>query len=84
VAVVERLAVTSVLRGENAGKTLRHENVVRSLVAVPLTATGSVVVQVPPSLARTGAELIGWVQRAPAVAGGAPVLGAARSPLPAP
>jgi hypothetical protein len=85
VAVVERQAMTSVLRGENAGKTLRHENVVRSLVAVPVTAvTGSVVVQVAPSLARTGAELIGWVQRAPASVGGTPVLGAARSPLPPP
>jgi hypothetical protein len=84
-AVVERQAVTSVLRGENAGKTLRHENVVRSLVAVPLTAaTGSVVVQVPPSMARPAAELIGWVQREPAFVGGAPVLGAARSSLPAP
>ena len=85
VSVVEHQAVTQVLRGENAGKTLRHENVVRSLAAVPLTAsTGSVVVQVPSSLVRTGAELVGWVQRAPSLEGGMPVLGAARAPLPSP
>lgn len=85
VGVVEHQAVTHVLRGENAGKTLRHENVVQSLAAVPLTAsTGSLVVQVPSSLARTGAEVVGWVQRAPSLEGGMPVLGAARSPLPSP
>jgi hypothetical protein len=82
VAVVERRAVTSVLRGENAGKTLRHENVVRSLTSSPLAATtGSVVVPVPASLARPGAQVIGWVQLS-ATARGMPVVGAARSPLP--
>jgi hypothetical protein len=81
-AVVEPQAMTSVLRGENAGKTLRHANVVRSLTSSPLAATtGSVVVPVPPSLARPGAEVIGWVQLA-ATARGMPVVGAARSPLP--
>jgi hypothetical protein len=83
VAAVEHKAVTVVLRGENAGKTLRHENVVRSLVSVPLaSATGSVVLPVPLSLARPDAELIAWVQHAPASADGMHVLGAARSPLP--
>jgi hypothetical protein len=85
VTLVEHRAVTSVLRGENAGKTLRHENVVRSLVSVPLTTpTGSVVVQVPQSIARPGAELIAWAQNAPASGEGMHVLGAARAPLPAP
>jgi hypothetical protein len=82
VAVVERQAVTAVLRGENAGKTLRHENVVRSLVSMPLaTATGSIVLPVPLSLVRPGAELIAWVQHAPASVEGMAVLGAARAPL---
>ncbi len=84
-ALVERQAVTSVPRGENAGKTLRHENVVRSLASVPfVTARGSVVVRVPSSLVPAGAELIGWVQHAPTLAQGMPVLGAARASLPEP
>ncbi|MGH7435189.1 MAG: DUF1223 domain-containing protein [Polyangiaceae bacterium] len=83
VAVVQRHATTSVLRGENAGKTLHHENVVCSLAVVPLaSARGSVAVQVPSSVAPVGAELIGWVQAAPTLVRGIPVLGAARSPLP--
>ena len=84
VAVVQHDVTMSVKRGENAGKTLRHANVVRSLAVAPIEgATGSVVVQVPSSVDRPGAELIGWVQRAPALVGGIPVLGAARAQLPA-
>jgi hypothetical protein len=81
VAVVERRATTSVRDGENAGKTLRHANVVRGFVSVPLTAaTGSVMVHFPASLSRDHAELTGFVQRETLVAG-MPVLGAARAPL---
>jgi hypothetical protein len=83
VSVVQRQAKTSVLRGENAGKTLRHADVVRSLATVPLTAaSGSIVVQVPSSVDPTTEELIAWVQREPTLIHGIPVLGAARAPLP--
>jgi hypothetical protein len=81
VAVVEHRATTSVRRGENAGKTLRHANVVRGFVSVPLTApTGSLTVHFPVSLARDHAELTAFVQRETPVAG-MPVLDAARAPL---
>jgi hypothetical protein len=86
VAVVERVVSTSVRAGENAGKTLRHANVVRALVTAPLSSTtGSVALQLPARLPRDGAEVIAFVQRPSADGGGMPVLGAARSPLtPAP
>jgi hypothetical protein len=81
VAVVEHRATTLVRSGENAGKTLRHANVVRGFVSVPLTApTGSVTVHFAASLSRDHAELTGFVQRGALVAG-MPVLGAARAPL---
>jgi hypothetical protein len=82
-AVAQREAVTSVGAGENAGRTLRHENVVRALASVPLTATeGSVSVKVPSSLAPAGTELVGWVQNSAPKARDVPVLGAARASLP--
>jgi hypothetical protein len=85
VAVVQHRVATSVLRGENAGKTLHHENVVRSLAVVPLAkGRGSVDVRIPTSAASMGVELIGWVQAVPTLVEGIPVLGAARSPLPDP
>jgi hypothetical protein len=80
-AVVEHRATTSVRSGENRGRTLRHANVVRGFVSVPLTApTGSVVVHFPASLSLDQAELTGFVQRETLVAG-MPVLGAARAPV---
>jgi len=82
VAVVEHRATTAVRSGENAGKTLRHANVVRGFVSVPLTTPGgSLVVHFPASLARDKAELMGFVQRE-TIDVGMPVLGAARAPLP--
>lgn len=81
VAVVEHRATTEVRGGENAGRTLRHANVVRGFVSQPLVAkAGSVVVHFPASLSRDRAELTGFVQRETLVAG-IPVLGAARATL---
>jgi hypothetical protein len=81
VAVVEHRATTSVRTGENAGKTLRHANVVRGFASVQLTApTGSVTVYFPASLSRDHAELTAFVQQE-ALGAGMPVLGAARAPL---
>jgi hypothetical protein len=83
IAVVEREVSTPVLAGENAGKTLRHSNVVRAFVAAPLSvAAGSVSAQLPARWPRDGAEVIAFVQRSSAVGGAMPVLGAARSSLP--
>jgi hypothetical protein len=85
VAVVEHAASTSVRAGENAGRTLHHANVVRAFIAAPLAAaTGSVALQLPASLPRTGAELVAYVQRASSDRSGMPVLGAARAQLGSP
>jgi len=83
VAVVERSATTSVRAGENAGKTLHHANVVRVFVTAPFRApTGSVAIQLPPSLPRDAAELVAYVQKVSSDGGGMPVLGATRAQLP--
>jgi len=83
VAVVERSVSTSVRAGENAGKTLHHANVVRVLLAAPFRApSGSVALQLPPSLPRDGAELIAYVQQPSNDHGGMPILGATAAPLP--
>jgi hypothetical protein len=83
VAVVQREASTAVRAGENAGKTLRHANVVRAFVSAPLSsAAGSISAQLPAGWPRDGAEVVAFVQRSSADGGGMPVLGAARSSLP--
>jgi hypothetical protein len=83
VAIVERSTSTAVAAGENAGRTLHHANVVRAFVTRPIaSASGSIVVQLPTSLPREGAELIAYIERASADGGGMPVLGATRSQLP--
>jgi hypothetical protein len=85
VAIIEREVSTPVRAGENAGKTLRHANVVRAFATAPTSSTaGSVAVQLPPGWPRDGAEVIAFVQRPSADGGGMPVLGAARSPLTVP
>jgi len=83
VAIVERSATTSVSAGENAGKTLRHANVVRSFTTTPIVSpTGTVLVALPASLARDPAELIAYVQQKSADGVGMAVLAADRAALP--
>jgi hypothetical protein len=83
VAVVEHVVSTSVQTGENAGKTLRHANVVRAFVTTAMSSkAGSIVAQLPARLPRDGAEVIAFVQRPSGDGGGMPILGAARSSLP--
>ncbi len=82
VAVVERSAVTEVRRGENAGRTLRHANVVRAFVSAPAQTSGSTVVGVPATLRRDNGEVIACVQRPSTDVPGLPVLGCARAILP--
>jgi hypothetical protein len=74
VAVVERGLVSKVPRGENTGRTLRHENVVRVFRTVRLddSAKGSVELKLPANLVRNNSSAIAYVQGA---IGGA-VLGA--------
>jgi hypothetical protein len=83
IALVERGLTTRVLAGENQGKVLDHENVVRAFVSVPIRgADGSATLTVPLGVVRDRAEIIGFVQAGLAGAGrGMPVLAGARTPI---
>ena len=74
VAVVERGLVTKGPRGENADRTLRHENVVRAFRTVRLDDAGkaSVELKLPADLVRKNASAIAYVQEA----GAGAILGA--------
>jgi hypothetical protein len=83
VAIVQRSAMTNVRAGENGGRTLRHANVVRAFVVLPLTTPrGSTTVAVRPSLAREDGEVIAYVQRASAGSPGMPVIAATSATIP--
>jgi hypothetical protein len=81
VAVAEKGLVTHVLAGENRGRTLPHENVVRAFGEKKLggDSDGAVLLSVPADVDRSRAEVIGYVQ-ASAKEGvrGMPILAAAR------
>jgi hypothetical protein len=77
VALIERERVVRVLRGENAGRTLRHENVVRAFESADASPEGTVKLRLPPSLDRSKASIIGYAQRASTLA----VLGASSARL---
>jgi hypothetical protein len=66
VAVVERGLSNEVKRGENSGRTLRHENAVRAFQTVRLddAEKGSVELKVPADLVRKSASVIAYVQEA--------------------
>jgi hypothetical protein len=82
IAIVEHSTSTDVRAGENAGRVLRHTNVVRTFVVAAIgKQTASVVVHIPPTLRREDGEVIAYVQR-PSGKGAMPVLGSARSALP--
>ncbi|MET7751173.1 DUF1223 domain-containing protein [Micromonospora sp. NPDC005367] len=63
VAIVERGLVSEVARGENAGRTLRQDNVVRAFTSVSLDAErGRVELEVPSDLDPRQASVVGYVQ----------------------
>ncbi|MDO3703088.1 DUF1223 domain-containing protein [Micromonospora sp. C28SCA-DRY-2] len=63
VAVVERGLASDVARGENAGRTLRQDNVVRAFRSARLDSErGRVELAVPPDLDRRQASVIGYLQ----------------------
>jgi hypothetical protein len=81
IAVVQHEAATDVRAGENAGRTLRHVNIVRAFAeARPPSST--VTLSVPTSLKRSDGEVIAFVQLEAGARAGMPFLGAARAPLP--
>ncbi|MFE9189891.1 DUF1223 domain-containing protein [Micromonospora sp. NPDC007208] len=63
VAVVERDLTSEIARGENAGRTLRQDNVVRAFRSVGLDAErGQVELATPPGLDPRSASVVGYVQ----------------------
>ncbi len=63
VALVERNLQTKVLRGENAARTLTHDNVVRAFQSLPLEKTqGQLDLPLPLDLKRRNASVIAYVQ----------------------
>ncbi|MFC0506633.1 DUF1223 domain-containing protein [Micromonospora costi] len=63
VAAVERGLETDVARGENAGRRLRQDNVVRAFVSTAVSAEqGRVHLEVPSALDARHSSLIGYVQ----------------------
>jgi hypothetical protein len=80
VALVERGLETAVKRGENGGRKLAHENVVRWFKTFELAGDerGATEVQVPDGVTRKNASVIAYVQQQ----GPGRVLGAAAADLP--
>ncbi len=64
VVLVERDLVTEVKRGENSGRTLRHDNVVRVFETVDLMkiARGQISLKVSPDVHLEKSSIIGYVQ----------------------
>ncbi len=64
VAVVERGLASQVKRGENGGRTLRHQNVVRAFQTIRLgdTEKGTVQLQLPADLVSKNSSVIAYVQ----------------------
>ncbi|SCG50498.1 DUF1223 domain-containing protein [Micromonospora zamorensis] len=63
VAIVQRGLDSEIARGENAGRTLRQDNVVRAFTSVGAGAEGGrMELTVPPDLDPRGATVVGYVQ----------------------
>ncbi|MFB6278551.1 MAG: DUF1223 domain-containing protein [Salinibacter sp.] len=77
VALVERGLSQSVSRGENAGRTLRHTNVVRAFKTVPAEQSQVVTLNAPSDLDPGQSSIIAYVQDRRSK----DVLGAARTEL---
>jgi hypothetical protein len=75
VALVDREASTQVRAGENAGKLLRHVDVVRAFTASTLASAGTVDLRVPAGGSTEEEEVVAFVQRR----GMGEILGAARA-----
>ncbi len=80
VAVVERGLENDVPRGENAGRRLRQDNVVRAFTSTPLNVErGRVELEVPSAVDPRQASLVGYLQND----GDKTIVGAASAEVPA-
>ncbi|MBY0111305.1 MAG: DUF1223 domain-containing protein [Phycisphaerales bacterium] len=78
VAIVERGLTSSVRRGENAGRTLSHDNVVRASKVFAANAKEPRVLELPQDLKRENASVVVLAQEASGV-----IVAAKTLPLPA-
>lgn len=78
VAIVERGLTSSVRRGENAGRTLAHDNVVRAFKVFAANAKEPRAIELPRDLLRENASVIVFAQEASGV-----IVAAKTLPLPA-
>lgn len=62
VALVERNISTQVKRGENGGRKLHHDNVVREFQTVELTGKGAVMLNLPSDLNKSKSAVIAFTQ----------------------
>ena len=63
VALVERNISTEVKRGENGGRKLQHDNVVRVFRAIELSSSkGSVMLDIPENLDLSKSQVVAYVQ----------------------
>jgi hypothetical protein len=81
VALVDREATTQVRAGENAGRTLRHVDVVRAFASSVASSAGTLRLKLPSGSRPAGEDVIGFVQRPAEPGKGIPVIGAARAHL---
>jgi hypothetical protein len=63
VALLERDLTSAVTAGENAGQTLHHTNVVRSMEVLMPAPNVAVHLAIPPSFRLDHASAVAWVQR---------------------
>lgn len=63
VALVSSVVSTVVKRGENAGHTLSHNNVVRAFTTIRATENGQTTLTAPADFDSTNGALIGYVQQ---------------------
>ena len=77
VALLDARVEQDVPRGENAGRTLKHVNVVRMLQSAPLQAASAVSLPFPDELDRTTASVVAYAQNERTMS----ILGAARTVL---
>jgi len=63
IALVERNISSQVTRGENAGKILKHDNVVRNLKTIDLKyQSGTIKIVIPTSINLENSSIVGYVQ----------------------
>ncbi len=62
IALIQLSADNKIQRGENAGATLHHVNIVRDIKTVPVTADGNVALTIPENLNAGDCRIIAFTQ----------------------